>query len=55
MKRTLDITRKLYEKGFVTYPKTDSTFLPEDMIEKVQMIQEQLRRNGFGNFFNGDV
>ena len=55
MKRTLDITQKLYEKGFVTYPRTDSTFLPEDMIEKVQMIQEQLRRNGFGNFFNGDA
>lgn len=55
MKRTLDITQKLYEKGLVTYPRTDSAFLPEDMIGKVQMIQEQLRRNGFANYFNGDA
>lgn len=27
---TLNITQSLYEKGFVTYPRTDSAFLPED-------------------------
>lgn len=27
---TLNITQNLYEKGFVTYPRTDSAFLPDD-------------------------
>lgn len=30
-KKTLDITQKLYEKKLVTYPRTDSRFLTEDM------------------------
>jgi len=31
---TLDLTQKLYEKKYVTYPRTDSEFLPETMLDE---------------------
>lgn len=43
-KQTLDYTQSLYEKKLVTYPRTDSRFLTEDMAEMlpelVKMVQE---------------
>lgn len=52
MKRTLDITQKLYEKGLVTYPRTDCQFLPEDMVQKVIQTQQMLKANGYAHLFN---
>lgn len=37
-KKTLDITQKLYEKKLVTYPRTDSRFLTEDMKEVIKKL-----------------
>lgn len=50
--QTLDIIQKLYEKGYVTYPRTDSQFLPEDMFEPIQNIQKMLKLNGYSELFN---
>lgn len=55
IKRTLDIAQRLYEKGLLTYPRTDSQFLPEDMIATVQNIQQMLCNNGWGNFFTREA
>ena len=33
--RTLEITQSLYEKGFVTYPRTESRYLPTDMVPEL--------------------
>ncbi len=52
---TLAVTQKLYEKGLVTYPRTDCHFLPEDMKDKILNVQEMLRNNGFGHLFNADA
>lgn len=54
-KRTLDATQKLYEKGYVTYPRTDCTYLPEDMEQGIGRVQEMLRTNGYGGLFNADA
>jgi DNA topoisomerase-3 len=40
--QTLDITQELYEKKLVTYPRTDSQFLTEDMEESTRFIVEGL-------------
>ncbi len=52
LKMILDIVQRLYEKGFVTYPRTDCQFLPEDMFDKILQIQDMLRSNGYGGKFN---
>jgi DNA topoisomerase-3 len=35
---TLELTQKLYEKKYVTYPRTDSEFLPETMLDEAFQI-----------------
>lgn len=52
LKATLDATQKLYEKGFVTYPRTDCQFLPEDMEHKILNIHSMLKQNGYSHYFN---
>lgn len=37
-KQTLDITQKLYEKKLVTYPRTDSAYLTDDMEDTTRQI-----------------
>lgn len=44
-KQTLDYTQKLYEAKLVTYPRTDSQFLTEDMSETVLTIVYGLQKN----------
>ena len=39
---TLKIVQKLYEQKLVTYPRVDTTFLPNDVYPKVHSILEQL-------------
>ena len=40
--QTLDYTQSLYEKKLVTYPRTDSRFLTEDMEEMIPGIAEKM-------------
>jgi DNA topoisomerase-3 len=40
--QTLDYTQSLYEKKMVTYPRTDSRFLTEDMEEMIPGIAEKM-------------
>lgn len=42
MKETLEITQSLYDKGYTTYPRTDSTFLNEDMTSVINDILDML-------------
>ena len=51
--KTLNIVQKLYEAGHVTYPRTDSRFLPEDMEAGIEKIQGLLKANGYGQYFKG--
>lgn len=44
-KKTLDITQKLYEKKLVTYPRTDSRYLTEDMKEMTKSLLNSLERD----------
>jgi len=41
-KKTLDTLQALYEKQLVSYPRTDSNYLPEDMPTQVQHIVAML-------------
>ncbi len=43
--QTLDIAQKLYEKQLLTYPRTTSRFLPEDMKVKVTNTLNCLAKN----------
>lgn len=40
--QTLDYTQNLYEKKLVTYPRTESRFLTEDMEEMISGIADQM-------------
>lgn len=53
--KTLNIIQKLYEKGYVTYPRTDSQFLPEDMFDSIHSIHKMLKTHGFADLFNQDA
>lgn len=37
-KETLDIAQKLYELGYISYPRTDSKFITDDMEGKVEKL-----------------
>ena len=45
LKQTLDIAQSLYEKGLITYPRTDSQYLTEDMEETVNDVLNALSKN----------
>ncbi|MBR3355033.1 MAG: DNA topoisomerase 3 [Oscillospiraceae bacterium] len=42
--KTLDITQRLYEKKLVTYPRTDSQYLTEDMKGAAEQLLETICR-----------
>ncbi len=44
-KETLDIAQKLYEKKLITYPRTDSRYLSEDMVKSV--VNNLIGKNDF--------
>ena len=53
--QTLDTTQALYEKKLVTYPRTDSQFLTEDMAETAQAMVELIRHTfDFGVCSSGE-
>ena len=53
--KTLNIIQKLYEGGFLTYPRTDSQFLPENMDGQILRVQSMLKAHGFAALFNADA
>jgi len=46
-KQTLDYSQSLYEKKLITYPRTDSRFLTDDMVNSVKLYVDS-----FGNDFD---
>ena len=44
--QTLNIAQKLYEQKLITYPRVDTTFLPNDIYPKVPGILKQLTKYG---------
>lgn len=48
----LDIVQTLYEKGFVTYPRTSSNFLAESESEKADKILDALSSTGVSGIIN---
>ena len=42
--QTLNIAQKLYEQKLITYPRVDTTFLPNDVYPKVPSILKQLTK-----------
>lgn len=40
--QTLDHAQSLYEKKLITYPRTDSRYLTDDMKEKIPVLAEQI-------------
>lgn len=51
LKNTSDIAQGLYDKGFITYPRTDSLFLPEDMMNEMDNVLSMLENSSYGNLF----
>ena len=46
VKRTMSIAQRLYEKGFITYHRTDSTFISEGALKKVrELIEKDFGKN----------
>lgn len=54
--QTLDLTQALYEKKLVTYPRTDSQYLTEDMEETAEQIYRiVMEKMPFISEYNGTV
>lgn len=45
MRESLDVIQKLYEKGYVTYPRTNSEYLGEDEKNKAKQVIKALDNN----------
>lgn len=53
--QTLDTTQALYEKKLVTYPRTDSQFLTEDMADTARDMVRLIREKfDFGSYSSGE-
>ncbi|MDQ6472740.1 DNA topoisomerase [Flavobacterium sp. LHD-80] len=46
---TLNIAQGLYEKKFITYPRTASKYIPEDMWEEISTILRAMQKTGRWN------
>ena len=53
--KTLDMTQSLYEKKLVTYPRTDSQYLTEDMRDTAVYLLGAIRRTFLPDSTNDDV
>ena len=47
MEESLKILQGLYEKGYVTYPRTNSEYLAEAEKDKIKMILDGVRKLGY--------
>lgn len=45
--KTLKVVQSLYEKGYLTYPRTNSEYMTEQEKEKAKAIIIQLQKNGY--------
>ncbi len=45
LQQTLDTAQSLYEKGLITYPRTDSQYLTEDMEGTINEVLDALSKN----------
>lgn len=50
MKESLDTIQKLYEKGYVTYPRTNSEYLAENEKDKVKQVIKALDKDNILEF-----
>ncbi len=48
--KTQSIAQELYEKGYISYPRTSSNVYPKDL--NVKKILEQLKQYGFDNYIS---
>lgn len=48
---TLDIVQSLYEKGYVTYPRTNTEYLSENEKDKISNLIDILKMNGWNISF----
>lgn len=46
---TLNIAQGLYEKKFITYPRTSNKYIPEDMWEEISSILRAMQKTGKWN------
>lgn len=44
-KQTLDYAQSLYEKKWITYPRTDSRYLTEDMLNSIERLIKTMDKN----------
>ncbi len=54
--KTLDIAQSLYEKRkMITYPRTDSRYLSDDMIPKIKVIMRRLTDSGIFTVYAQEI
>ncbi len=54
MNESLDIAQKLYERGYLTYPRTNSEYLATAEKDKMKQILAGVQRLGYGVKFRDD-
>lgn len=53
--QVLDMVQKMYERKFVTYPRSDCNYIPEAQFEDAPAILKNLKANGFEEAGNADT
>ena len=51
LEQTLNLAQALYDKGFTTYPRTDSVYLTDDMGHEMQSVLDMLFRDSYYSRF----
>lgn len=53
--QVLDMVQKMYERKFVTYPRSDCNYIPEAQFEDAPSIMNTLKSYGFKEAENADT